>query len=88
MPNQENILYVSILNPGMDVYYHTVFVMPFKEKHKFITTFHVTMLKINKLLSIYTINLLMRFGLDIQIQTKVKSLETKKIQYGHQVAIF
>ena len=43
-------------------------------------------LKINRLLPIYRSILLLKFGVDIQSQTKV-SPETKKIQYGRQVAI-
>ena len=35
-------------------------------------------MKINRLLAIYTINLLLKFGLDIQSQVKVKSSETEK----------
>ena len=38
----------------------------------------VTLLKINRLLSIETSNLLLKFALDIQSQTKVKSPETEK----------
>ena len=34
--------------------------------------------KINRLLSIHTSNILLKFGLDIQSQTKVKSLETSQ----------
>ena len=43
-------------------------------------------LKINRLLSIYISILPLKFGVDIQSQTKV-SPETKKKQYGHQAAI-
>ena len=42
--------------------------------------------KINRLLPIYISILPLKFGVDIQGKTKV-SLETKKIQYGHQAAI-
>ena len=38
----------------------------------------VTLLKINRLLSIETSNLLLKFALDIQSQTKLKSPETEK----------
>ena len=38
----------------------------------------VALLKNNRLLSIYTSNLLLKFGLDIQGRIKVKSLETEK----------
>ena len=43
-------------------------------------------LKINRLLPIYTSILPLKFGVDIQSQSKV-SPETKKIQYGRQAAI-
>ena len=46
----------------------------------------LTLLKINRLLHIYISIVLLKFGVDIQSQTKV-SPETKKIQYGHQAAI-
>ena len=38
----------------------------------------MTLLKINKLLPIYTSNLLLKIGLHIRSQTKVKSLKTEK----------
>ena len=43
-------------------------------------------LKINRLLPVYISILPLKFGVDIQSQTKV-SPETKKIQYGRQAAI-
>ena len=45
-----------------------------------------SLLKMNRLLSIYTSNVLLKFALYNQSQTEVKSLETEKIQYGHQAA--
>ena len=54
----------------------------------------VTSLKINRLFSIYTNNVLLKFGLDIESQTEVifkdeLKLESgsQKIQYGCQAAI-
>ena len=43
-------------------------------------------LKINRLLPIYISTLPLKFGVDIQSQSKV-SPENQKIQYGHQAAI-
>ena len=47
----------------------------------------LTLLKINRLLHIYISIVLLKFGVDIQSQTKVRVWKPKKIQYGHQAAI-
>ena len=47
----------------------------------------VMLLKINKLLPMYTSIVLLKFGVDIPSQTKVKESGNRKIQYGRQTAI-
>ena len=47
----------------------------------------MTSLKINRLLPIYISIVPLKFEVDIQRQTNVKSPETKKFQYGRQAAI-
>ena len=46
----------------------------------------VTYLKINRLLSIHTSNVLLKFERDIQSQTEAR-VQKRKIQYGRQAAI-
>ena len=47
----------------------------------------LTLLKINRLLSIYTSNLLLKFRFDIQSQTKIRICKLQINQYGRKEAI-
>ena len=91
-----SILFYIIWNFKANLTYTPETMLPTKSRNRKIqygcqaAILKMTSLKINRLLSIYMIYISivpLKFGVDIQSQSKVRVWKPKKIQYGRQAAI-